>query len=58
MVMTLRDFEIESSYGEWDLERYGKKLGDVDGERAYQVLKGTTRPAEGFPCRVVEKGVK
>jgi hypothetical protein len=24
----------------------------VYGDRAYQVLNGTTRPAEGFPCRV------
>jgi hypothetical protein len=24
----------------------------VNGERAYQVLRGTVGPADGFPCRV------
>lgn len=43
MVMTVREFEVQAVYeGE---------IG-VEGERAYQVLKGTTRPREGFPCRV------
>ena len=53
MVMTLREFDVRSSYDEWD--RIRVKLGPrtVSGERAYQVLDGTTRPADGFPCRVL-----
>lgn len=47
MVMTLREFDITSSY---DMSKKASKT--VNGERAYQVFKGTPRPAECFPCRV------
>lgn len=52
MVMTLREFSIEDGYDEWDQVRGRKGPRTVSGERAYQVLDGTTRPADGFPCRV------
>ena len=52
MVMTLRDFSITASYDECNQDQLGKGTRCVNGERAYQVLKGTTRPADGFPCRV------
>lgn len=52
MVMTLREFNIKPSYGEWDQVRGKPGPRTVSGERAYQVLNGTTRPADGFPCRV------
>ena len=52
MVMTLRKFDIKSSYDEWDQVRGKTGPRTVGGERAYQVLDGTTRPADGFPCRV------
>lgn len=53
MVMTLREFNVTSSYDAFDHDQ-GKrrKSNTVDGERAYQVMKGTPRPADGFPCRV------
>ena len=50
MVMTLREFDIKSSYEEWDQVRSEQRSRTVDGERAYQVLHG--RPADGFPCRI------
>lgn len=52
MVMTLREFDIRPSYDESDRAQGRKGCKTVNGERAYQVLKGTTRPADGFPCRV------
>ena len=52
MVMTMREFDIKASYDEWDCVRGKKGVRTVNGERAYQVLDGTTRPADGFPCRV------
>ena len=52
MVMTLRDFSITASYDVCDQDQHRKGARSLNGERAYQVLKGTTRPADGFPCRV------
>lgn len=54
LVMTVRQFKITASYVTWDhYHDQGKKTPKtVNEERAYQVLKGTTRPADGFPCRV------
>lgn len=52
MVMTLRELDITACYDAWDHDHGRKEPGTVNGERAYQVLKGTTRPADGFPCRV------
>jgi len=52
MVMTLREFDVKSSYEDWDRVHGKPGPKTVSGERAYQVLDGTTRPADGFPCRV------
>ena len=52
MVMTLRELTITASYDAGDQSRGKGEPRTVNGERAYQVLKGTTRPADGFPCRV------
>lgn len=52
LVMTIRDFDVKACYEEWDHMKGRTGPKTVNGERAYQVLNGTTRPAEGFPCRV------
>lgn len=52
MVMTLREFNIMAAYDEWDLVKERTGLRTVIKERAYQALKGTTRPADGFPCKI------
>ena len=52
MVMTLRDFDITESYQAWNYLHGIKEPRAVHDERAYNVLKGTARPASGFPCRV------
>ena len=52
VVMTIREFRINPGYEECDGIKGSKGPTTVNVERAYQVLKGTTRPAGGFPCRV------
>ena len=52
MAMIIREFNVEACYDEWDRVKGKKGLRIVNGERAYQVINGTTRPAEGFPCRI------
>ena len=52
MVMTLREFYVTASYDVESPDQVKSKSKTVNGERAYQALKGTTRPADGFPCRV------
>ena len=52
IIMTLRESNIVPSYDEWDRVKGKQEPKTVHGERAYQVLDGTTRPADGFPCRV------
>ena len=52
-----RTFEISTVYKELDIEAdgrgdmtKGRKMRDVNGERAYQVGKG--EPSDNLPCRV------
>jgi hypothetical protein len=52
LMMTLRRFNITTSYDTWDHDQGGKEPQTMYEERAYQVLKGTSRPVNGFPCRV------
>ena len=52
LVMMIREFDISICYEEWDRIHGTKGPKTVNGERAYQALKGTTRPADGMPCRV------
>lgn len=52
MVMSLRRFNITASYDMCDDGKVGKEPKTVNGERAYQILRGTLGPAEGFPCQV------
>ena len=52
LVMTLRQFDIMAGYDMCDHGQGEEVPKTVNGERAYQVLKGTTRPADGLPCRV------
>lgn len=58
LVMTAREFNIRAAYNEWDYA-YAQARGrpssapkTVNGERAYQVGKGGSHPADGLPCRV------
>ncbi|KAE8398860.1 cytochrome protein [Aspergillus pseudonomiae] len=52
LVLTLREFDFQDQYAEWDRlhPRPGPKT--VFGERAYQIPLGGSHPADGLPCRV------
>ncbi|TDZ21297.1 Cytochrome P450 monooxygenase aflN [Colletotrichum orbiculare MAFF 240422] len=54
LVMTAREFNIKPAYDEWDRihPRRGNKT--VNGDRAYQTVKGGggAHPADGFPVTV------
>lgn len=53
LALTVREFDFEPAFEEWDRLHPGKKRNrKVDGERAYQIEKGGAHPADRFPCRV------
>ncbi|KAF2477215.1 cytochrome protein [Lindgomyces ingoldianus] len=52
LAMTIREFDIQNAYKEWDQFNSSKGIKTVDGERAYQISAGSSHPADGFPCRV------
>lgn len=74
LIMTMRTLEIRPAYDELDAQRLAKRgwlqswlmqkgyvqerATTIKGERAYQVEKGSARPADEYPCRVslVERG--
>ena len=51
VALTVREFIVDPSYAEFD-RRMGRVSKTVNGERAYQVLFGSAKPADGMPCRV------
>ncbi|KAI9672983.1 MAG: hypothetical protein M1817_003147 [Caeruleum heppii] len=66
MVLTLRLFDIEAAYEEWDREQERKGKGKsgggggvntVNGERAYQMLIASAKPAAQMPARVRRRKV-
>ncbi|KAL9108427.1 MAG: hypothetical protein Q9227_006761 [Pyrenula ochraceoflavens] len=60
LVLTVRDLEIRDAYQEWDLRRgrgwgWGEgnsRVKTVEGERAFQIMRGGGHPSDFFPCRV------
>lgn len=50
MVMTLREFSINTAYEQWDELKKTTGSNTVEGERAYQV--GIGEPSEGLPCTI------
>lgn len=52
LVLTLREFDFQDQYAEWDRLHPNSGLKTVFGERAYQVSQGASHPANGMPCRV------
>lgn len=52
LAMTTREFEIKSTYEEWDKLKPGRGPKTVNGDRAYQILSGSAHPNDKLPCRV------
>lgn len=56
MVLTLRDFDIRAAYEEQDkVNGKDNSALTVDGDRAYQILIATAKPAGGFPAKVTKR---
>ncbi|MCJ1245230.1 hypothetical protein MMC30_002433 [Trapelia coarctata] len=52
LALTIREFDIVDAYEEWD-ERKGNPKGlNVNGERAYMIIRGGGHPADFYPCKV------
>ncbi|KAH3996196.1 hypothetical protein HBI13_126060 [Parastagonospora nodorum] len=54
LVMTVRMFDVQEAYGEWDEMHPRKGVKMVDGNRAYQAEMGGggAHPVDGLPVRV------
>ncbi|KAL8685752.1 MAG: hypothetical protein Q9224_005688 [Gallowayella concinna] len=56
MVLTLRDFDIRPAYEDRDkLDGEDRSAFTLDGDRAYQVLVATGKPALGYPAKVSKR---
>ncbi|KAL8669554.1 MAG: hypothetical protein Q9168_005862 [Polycauliona sp. 1 TL-2023] len=56
MVLTLRDFEIQPAFEEQDkIDGLDRSTHTIDGDRAYQVLVATAKPALGYPSKVTKR---
>ena len=56
LAMTVRKFDFSARFEEWEQTTRKKGPKTVNGESAYQTFDGTTRPRDGFPCRVTVRG--
>ena len=52
LVMTVREFDFQPAYDEWDAAHPRKGLRTFRGDRAYQVEAGSAHPSDKYPCRV------
>jgi cytochrome P450 len=52
LALTLREFDLEEAYEEWDRLNKSSGIKTVNGERAYQIQLGSAHPADGFPVRM------
>lgn len=52
LVLTIREFDIKDAYEEFDMVRGNAKGRNVNGQRAYMMLRGGGHPADYYPCKV------
>ena len=52
LALVVREFVFEDAYAEFDRVNGRGGPREVRGDRAYQVLLGSTKPNCGYPCRV------
>ncbi|KAI0868948.1 cytochrome P450 71B25 [Hypoxylon argillaceum] len=59
LAMVLRDFDFCDAYAEFRARKGWSGPTEVQGDRAYQVLLGSSKPNNGYPCKVARRtGVK
>lgn len=52
LALTIREFDVNDAYGEFDEMKGNRGNMKVNGQRAYMVrLGGGGHPADGYPCR-------
>ncbi|TGO48511.1 hypothetical protein BOTNAR_0471g00110 [Botryotinia narcissicola] len=52
LALTIQDFDFKDAYEEYDaMKGYPKGL-NVNGQRAYMMLRGGGHPADHYPCKV------
>ncbi|MCJ1360576.1 MAG: hypothetical protein MMC33_010584 [Icmadophila ericetorum] len=56
LVLAIRKFDFDPRFEEWEQKNGVKSPRMVNGELGYQILEGTNRPRNGFPCRVSLRG--
>ena len=58
LALMLRQFDVRAAYGEVDSEEGTQGVKTTpEGERAYQVLFATAKPAQGMPARVKRRSL-
>ncbi|KAL9587837.1 MAG: hypothetical protein Q9203_003350 [Teloschistes exilis] len=56
MVLTLRDFDIRAAYEEQDkFDGQDRSAQALEGDRAYQILVATAKPALGYPAKFYKR---
>ncbi|KZL74652.1 cytochrome p450 monooxygenase [Colletotrichum tofieldiae] len=58
LAMVLRDFDFADAYVEYNKKTGRKGPTEVAGDRAYQVIHGSTKPNNGYPCRIKKTGAR
>ena len=52
LTLTIRDFNIQNAYEEFDELKKNPKGWNVNGQRAYMMRRGGGHPADNYPCKV------
>ncbi|TGO24313.1 hypothetical protein BPAE_0106g00180 [Botrytis paeoniae] len=52
LALTFRDFDFIDAYEEYDVMKGNPKGLNVNGQRAYVMLRGGGHPADHYPCKV------
>lgn len=55
LAMVLRDFDFTDAYAEYNAQTGRTGPTEVRGDRAYQVLLGSSKPNNGYPCKVSKR---
>ncbi|ATZ51418.1 hypothetical protein BCIN_07g00580 [Botrytis cinerea B05.10] len=51
LALTIRDFDFKDAYEEYDVMKGNPKGLNVNGQRAYMMLRGGGHPADHYPCK-------
>ena len=56
LALTIREFDIKDAYAAFDKVKNNPKGANVNGQRAYMMLRGGGHPADHYPCKVKYAG--